>query len=373
MKQPDLSFVVPAANENRWSDLLAALISTDPEPISDLLGTLVDGVRREVATPSGRGKSDRLDLLLMHEGAGVAAIEVKMLSDLGADQLQRYAESFKGLAAYRVLHLESLPVRLHGAAQWQSLTWESVLASYARSVHPWVRATANAWLDQLQQLVPVVTEATVWNDVPDDPAGMELALRARIAWVSRQLENQPGITHDLMQSTGGGNWAVRVWANRPIEGHLVSAEFQEGMSAYEWKPDPHRAYRNRFRGPSVLLGVRQDVDTSAEFDWQLLQRVFEQHVLHRDDQRAWQQTPAQPKDPVDREGHRAMVAAGGPRWLGKGWGMAAARGNHSFMFGAKYQLPADATMSQIAAELRQLIPLIEAMSNDAPPPTRDAA
>jgi hypothetical protein len=37
IKSPDLSFFVPAANENRWSDLLATLISTDPDRIARLL------------------------------------------------------------------------------------------------------------------------------------------------------------------------------------------------------------------------------------------------------------------------------------------------------------------------------------------------
>ena len=42
---PDLQFIVPAANENRWSDLLASLISTDPGPIAQFVGAEPDEVK----------------------------------------------------------------------------------------------------------------------------------------------------------------------------------------------------------------------------------------------------------------------------------------------------------------------------------------
>jgi hypothetical protein len=75
---PNLSFVIPAANENRWSDLLAALITTDPAPIGRLLDVDFDTVRREVVVPGQVGrKSDRLDLLLLPGDREMAAIEVK--------------------------------------------------------------------------------------------------------------------------------------------------------------------------------------------------------------------------------------------------------------------------------------------------------
>jgi hypothetical protein len=88
IKPPDLSFVVPAANENRWSDLLATLISTEPDRIARLLQIECDSVRREVVVPGLAGRrSDRLDLLLQSAGRSTAAIEVKLLSDLGPRQL----------------------------------------------------------------------------------------------------------------------------------------------------------------------------------------------------------------------------------------------------------------------------------------------
>jgi len=105
---PNLSFVIPAANENRWSDLLAALISTDPAPIARLLDVDFDMVRREVVVPGQVGrKSDRLDLLLLQGDREMAAIEVKLLSDLGPQQLERYRAAFPTAAQYRVLHPQS--------------------------------------------------------------------------------------------------------------------------------------------------------------------------------------------------------------------------------------------------------------------------
>ena len=142
---PDLVFVVPAANENRWSDLLATLIATDPDPVARLLGVPVDEVRREEVVGGQVGRrSDRLDLLLLHEGRQTAAIEVKLLSDLGPQQLARYEVAFPDAGSHRVLHLGGLPVNLREAPAWSPLTWEDVLAAYAGSVNAWVATTARA-------------------------------------------------------------------------------------------------------------------------------------------------------------------------------------------------------------------------------------
>ena len=202
---PNLSFVIPAANENRWSDLLASMIATDPKPMSRLAGMEFDSVQREVVIPQEARKSDRLDLLLMMDGVAAAAIEVKLLSDLGPKQLQRYVAAFPAARVHRVLHLEGLPVNLQRMKPWESLTWESVLRTHADSTNAWVATTARAWLLQLPSLVPAVDANTVWNDVPDDAAGMELALRARIAWLSRRLDEWCTLSHDIEPSSGGGS------------------------------------------------------------------------------------------------------------------------------------------------------------------------
>jgi len=56
MRDPDLSYVIPGWSENRWSDLLAALIKTDPDPLGQLIGVAPEDVRREVAVPGGTGR-----------------------------------------------------------------------------------------------------------------------------------------------------------------------------------------------------------------------------------------------------------------------------------------------------------------------------
>lgn len=365
---PDLSFVIPAANENRWSDLLASLIATDPEPMTGLVGIIFDSVKREAVIPGQEArKSDRLDLLLVAGGVAAAAIEVKLLSDLGPKQLERYARAFPAARVHRVLHLDGLPVNLQRTPPWESLTWETVLQAYALSRNAWVATTAQAWLMQLPRLVPAVDANTVWNDVPDDAPGMELALRARIAWLSRHLDGWCQLPHDIEPSSGGGTWAVRIWTASRSLGHLVTAEMQEGMSAFEWRPDPGKPYRKRLRGPVVLLGLRQDdVDTSANFDWAQLHAMFAEHVLDDEgtarDGRAWHVTAARPGDAIDRANWESIVAAGAPRWLGKGWGMKVAKSTRSCLFGARFQLSPDSTLGEIEAELRSLEPVIARMT-----------
>lgn len=368
LQQPDLSYVIPGWSENRWSDLLASLIKTDPAPIAALIGTAPDDVRREVAVHGETSrKSDRLDLLLTQRDRQIAAIEVKVLSDLGLDQLTRYAAAFPGAEARYVLHLAALPVNTTTTPGWGELSWETVLASYSRSAHPWVAATAKAWLGQLDTLVPAVNEDTVWNDVPDDPRAFELALRARIAWLAHQLDDFT-LDRDIIQSSGGGIWVLRFWADTAVPNLRVQVEVQEGMTAYEWRHDPDRPYLDRLKGPAPVVSLRlSDVETSEAFDWDLLRRVFAEHVLDPNGEPLpdwpWQLTPANPRHPVDRAAWSTMVEAGGPKWLGKGFGMAVAtKAYRECLFGARMQFAPTLTLGEIRDELLRLEPLVLAMS-----------
>lgn len=80
------------------------------------------------------------------------------------------------------------------------------------------------------------------------------------------------------------------------------------------------------------------------------------------DARDWHGTSPRPNDPIDKANWQAMVAAGAPKWLGKGWGMKVAQSTQSCLFGAKYQLAPAITLGEIDQELRQLEPLIERMA-----------
>lgn len=363
----DLSFVLPGWNENRWSDLLATLITADPKPMSTMLGVEVDGVRREVAVPRRQRESERLDLLLTRGGAQVAALEVKVLSDLGRTQLERYSRSFPDMQLWAVLHLRRLPVSLRGLNPWRGLAWEDVLEAYARSSDPWVATTSRAWVRQLDDLVPPVDADTVWNDVPDAAPGFGLALRARIAWLAGRLDSWCELDHGIEPSSGGSSWAVLMSGPSATPGHTVSAELQEGLSAVQRKHDPQRPYRERVKGPEVLLGLRQwGTDTSADFNWRALHRVFAGSVLDEQgvpkDGRAWLTHPAQPRITTDRDGHELIVSEGAPRWLGKGWGMKVAKSANICHFGARFRLSPDSTMAQVEDELRRLVPLIQRMA-----------
>ncbi|HWJ65129.1 MAG TPA: hypothetical protein VNT31_00485 [Nocardioides sp.] len=368
MREPDLSYVIPGWSENRWSDLLASLIKTDPQPMGQLIGVVPDDVRREVAVPGATSrKSDRLDLLLTEGGGCIAAIEVKVLSDLGPDQLARYSAAFPGAKARYVLHLAALPVNTTTTPGWGELSWETVLASYSRSAHPWVAATAKAWLTQLGTLVPRVDANTVWNDVPDAPADFEVALRARVAWLSSRMSAWCDLHHDTVQSSGGGNWALRMWTDSTTPDHLVTAELQEGMTAYEWRFDPARRYRDRLRGPVVLVGLRHEGSpTSASFAWPLLHRIYSEHILddagNPRDGRQWRTTSARPGDPVDKQNWQAIVQAGAPPWLGQGWGMKVARTTKSCLFGARFAIAPTASLAHIDSELQRLQPLLVDMA-----------
>lgn len=369
-RPPDLSFIIPAANENRWSDLLASMISTDPRPIARSVGAEPDGVRREVGVPGQQGRrSDRLDLLLIRDGRQLAAIEVKVLSDLGIQQLARYRAAFPDAESHYVLHLGQLPVHHRSAPGWQSLTWEAVLEAYSTSEHLWVSATAQAWLAQLPSLVPQVDADTVWNEVPDDAAGFELSLRAKVAWLANRMDGWCQIDHYLSMSSGGGAWATTMRTPAASPDHWALAELQEGLAAQDWRLDAARPYRSRLVGPVVLVGLSHDGEsTSAGFDWLLLARLFRDRIVdgsgHIIDGRPWQTTSANPKNVTDRANWVAMVAAGAPRWLGKGYGMATALTHQVCAFGARIQFPPSSTLGQVDADLRDLQSLIVELGRD---------
>ena len=80
------------------------------------------------------------------------------------------------------------------------------------------------------------------------------------------------------------------------------------------------------------------------------------------DDRDWHLTASRPNDPTDRANRQAIVEAGAPKWLGKGWGMKVAQSTQSCLFGARFQLPPGSTLGKIDAELRTLQPLIQEMA-----------
>jgi hypothetical protein len=179
--------VLPLANENRWSDLLAVLIEADPETASRALGLdpplLAPNVRRE-ARASGK---DRIDLL-MHEGDELrAVVEVKVLSGLRRRQLDRYVAAHPDAGGYVLVYPRRLPLHLPHESEWRPCTWDDVLTIFSQSSRSWVAETAQAWRAHLDVSLPEVGADSRWNGLhPGED--FVIAMRARMAWVYGEMQ-----------------------------------------------------------------------------------------------------------------------------------------------------------------------------------------
>ncbi len=126
-----------------------------------------------------------------------------------------------------------------------------------------------------------------------------------------------------------------------------------------------KPYRDRLRGPVVIVGLRQDgVTTSANFNWDLLHRMFAEHVLGAEpmERWTWQNTSASPRNATDKQNWQAMVAAGAPKWLGKGWGMKVAQDLGSCLFGARIQLAPTSTLGELEVTLQAIERMVAVMA-----------
>lgn len=385
---PDLRHLLPLSHETRWSDLLATLIETDAAPMVGLLDLAESGgittldVRREVPAPGPHGRSDILDILLSepHSKHGIAAIEVKVLSGPGPDQLSRYCASFSHTRSHRLVHLEGLGFDLSQTPCWNSLTWESILSAYSESSDAWVATTARAWLDYIAGTVPPITSDTAWNAVPDDATGFAIAMHARMCWLHDRMSSWCNLEHDLVMSAAGRSWVARMSKTAAAApGHLVACEIEEGLPVRDRGEDASRPLHDRVVGPSIWVGMRQEsVPTSADFAWDHLLHIFRETVLDTDnnpvDGRHWRRSRPGLRHQTDKANwQRSVESRGGPVWLGKGFGMAQAKAHDTCMFGARYMIDPSSTLHQIDSELQRLARLIDDMaavsaaSQSAPP------
>lgn len=178
-----------------------------------------------------------------------------------------------------------------------------------------------------------------------------LAIRARMAWLSRQVHLPAGLEHDLVPSSAGVSWVARLYAKTPLRDYWIMADVEENLPVREY-PALARAGGTRPRGPSAKVCLyRHGVRTSAGFKWEHLLRLWPLMDQARTD---WVRHPARPKARHDRDGHERIVAAGAPRFLGIGFGDAQARINKTCMFGARIQFPGDITLAQMSEELAAL-------------------
>jgi hypothetical protein len=359
---PVVSHILSLERETHWSDLLAVLLETDPASMSQLLdlGDRPEGLRvRRERQAQGR---DRLDLLIELDGHPHAIVEIKVLAGLGPTQLDRYRDAFPDLPCYLVVHPEGLTVDTTGATAWQKVSWERLLAAFSRSENSWVAETARAWQAHLDHAVPRVEARTRWNDIP---AGQDLglAMQTRMSWVFGRLQPPPGITHDLVVSAAGRSSVVRMY--RPAApDYQIIAETEEKLPVQEY-PRGHEQSPKTPRGPSVkgCLG-QNNVHTSAGFDWDYLLSLWPLMAEARQD---WVTTSARPRAPHDRANWEAMVAKGGPKYLGIGFGEKQAQQNGSPILGARFQLPADISLGRVVDEMQHTARLVTRMAKQPQP------
>lgn len=362
MPEP-IRHLLPLGRENLWSNLLAVLAELDPGATSTALG--VNPLRepitveREVESPHG----DRVDLLVREGDRLRAVVEVKLLSGLGTEQLTRYRASFPGADRYVLVCLRGLPVHVRPAAGWDTVYWEDLLAGFGRSEDPWVRQTATAWAAHLRDAVPVVGSLTRWNDlcIGED---FVIALRARMSWVYHNLHPQRPIRHDLIGSSAGVSWVVRMNVPAKAPGYLVRVKAEERLPVRRY-PKHLSASAPRPLGPSVKVClVQTGVRTSKEFSWSYLHDMWPLMAEARDD---WVTAAARPRAVHDRYGHDLIVGRGAPKHLGIGFGEAEAKRSGECMFGARVQLAPDVRLAELVRELRNLGSLMLKMAAAEPP------
>jgi hypothetical protein len=360
MEIPALSFALPLQSETHWSDMLAVLIATDPVPLGAVLGRRYGLASLLVGREALVDSANRPDIVLTAGGARIAVIEVKVLADLGPQQLERYRRAVPDADAYVLVHPERLAVPLHDAGPWQAVTWETLLRAYEDSDHSWAAATARAWRRHLDSALPEIGPGTRWNDLrPGED--FVIAMRARMPWLYGQIQAPAGVGHDLVGSSAGVSWVARLYSETPVPGYWIMTEVEENLPVRDY-PKYFAPDGTQPLGPSARVCLYQwDVDTSAGFDWDYLHRLWPLMERARTD---WVRHAARPRAAHDRDGCRRIVAAGAPAFLRIGFGDAQAKINKSCMFGARTQFPAASKLAKISSEVAALAELTLQLAQD---------
>ena len=359
---PAVRHLLPLSSEVRWSDLLAALIETDPDPVAEIFGLPADAavrVRREEVPRRG----DRVDLVISVDGEQRTVVEVKVLSGVTARQLSGYEEAFPDVATRLLVFLERLLVTVPEGSAWRPVTWEELMRAFAGSADAWVAQTARAWLAHLEESVPALHSGTRWNDLTPGE-DFVVALRARMTWVYQHLAPVEGVDHDLLESAAGVSWVAMMSAPAAVPGYSVLVETEETLPVRDF---PKYASSDGYqpRGPSIKVCLRQDdVTTSAGFDWNHLHHLWT--TVMEPARSDWVTNSASPRAPHDRAAWQAMVARGAPKHLGIGFGDAQARLHGACMFGARRQLSADITLEEVAREMDEMSELVVELASTPP-------
>ena len=357
--------MLPLRSENRWSDLLAVLIETDPAPILNVVGLdFVDADDVTVAREVYAGDNNRIDIVLTAAGKDVAVIEVKVLAGPGRQQLERYEAARPDANRYVAVFPARLPMDTRHAPSWIPLAWEHILEAYATSANDWASSTATAWQHHLDKQLPPVSGDTRWSDlvIGDD---FVVAMRTRLSWIYSNLEPPLPLEKHLVGSSAGASAVVQLVTDARVENYRVIAEVEERLSVREIPKVVTQT--TELKGPSIKVAlVQHGVETSSGFDWDYLHAMW---PLMKSAGVEWVTSPARPKG-HDRDGQRRIVASGSPRYLGIGFGEAQTKINRSCLFGIRLQLDRDVTLSTVVAAMLNMGELIREMAT-VPQPLAD--
>ena len=277
-------------------------------------------------------------------------------------QLSRYREAFPGLAHYIVISPACLPVDIGADPDWRGVTWEALLGAFCSSSHLWVAETARAWLTHLDNVMPKVDARTVWNDVAEGE-NLRLAMKARMSWIFGELHPPAQISLTLTQSSAGGSPVVKMSKSAAEPDYAIAVEVEERRPVRIW-PKTVTALSPALLGPSIKVClVQQHVDTSAGFDWNYLLKLWPAMEATRSD---WVTTPALPKAKHDKAAWKLMVANGGPKYLGIGFGDAQAKKARDCMFGARFQLSPDLALGDVAKTMQEMTSLLQTLAAISP-------
>lgn len=357
----NLRFIVPLENENRWTDLLAVLVSTDPLAAAGPL-SLGDVRNRNVtiAREVRAGRGERVDLQVHVDGRLITVLEAKVLSGLGPTQLTRYESAYPDAETYLLVYPARLVIDPGTDSRWRGISWEELLGALGASDNPWVAQTSAAWLEHLADALPQVHADTRWNGLDvGDP--VPLVMRARMSWVYNQLDPPEPLVADFMASGGNKGWVARLQTPAPLAGYVIAAEVED-PSARAWPAHLQSEAANPVGGPQIWVGLRQHNVTGSEgFDWDYLASL---QPLIRAARSDWTTTGPGLPAPHDRA---AWQRIGSPRDLGYGFGHREATKRNVCMFGARFRLRADTSLGQVVHELHEVSQLLLEMATIDPP------
>jgi len=243
---------------------------------------------------------------------------------------------------------------------WQAIDWEQLLDAYCSSSHSWIRSSAAAWRDHLGSSLPNVGSATAWNDLVDGEEFV-IAMRARMSWVYSHISPPAAVEHDLVPSSAGVSWVLRMLADAVQPGYKIVVEVEERLGVRDFPKLAGQGTRPLGPSAKVLL-LQHGVETSSGFDWDYLLAMWPLMSEARTD---WVRASPRPKS-HDRDNYRAMVEKGGPRHLGVGFGEAQTKITGECMFGARIQFTPDITLGELTVALEEIGLLVLAMAHLEP-------